>query len=362
MSAVPGSCILDFTHERSLAPRPPSRPRTTRQFGERGAVRTSRQSCEAEAISLLERAVGASSGAYSYPRWNLGVVMSHRGLSHFVESQGWFAAAIRADSELRDKEAKLLFDDSIYFTTLDLSRPLPPDWHFATSAHMISLVLGIGLLIGAGLQEVAWELGSHTARERFMESAEHGRLEHMRLWGRHIPAGVMVGLAGLALYFIARTPTSTVAETLFLALGAMALAFAVMRLRAASARRSGAGVAQYSWTPALVVMTVATGLHSAFGLPLAYAPPPFAEGHPELRRFHALGPILLSAAAIGLLLFARWTRVPLTFELGFAAFVIAFSVLTPIPPHDGGYLGRFARRCALLGVVAVAFLIGTHVL
>jgi hypothetical protein len=59
---------------------------------------------------------------------------------------------------------------------------------------------------------------------------------------------------------------------------------------------------------------------------------------------------------------ARLTRVPLTFELGFAALIMTASILAPVQPHDGGYLGRLVHRCSLVAVAVVALLIGTHVI
>jgi cellulose synthase operon protein C len=318
--------------------------------------------CQGEAIRALKTAVASSPDSYPYPRWNLGVINRSRGLSHFVESQRWLAAAGRADSDLRDKQPEFLFDDSLYFTTLDLSRPLPPEWHFATSAREISLTIGFGLLLIGGLAETGYELASHRIREAFMESTEGGRLSRLTLWGRRIPAAAMLVLACAAAYLIARSPTSTSEESIFVVLGVLVLALGVMRLRLETARRRGRPLAHYSWTPALVVGAAAAGLHSFTGAPVAYAPTPFTEEHRELRRFHLLGPTLLGSFAIILLIEARISAVPLAFELGFAGFIMTFSILTPVPPHDGGYFGRLARRIALGAVIILAFLIGAHVL
>jgi hypothetical protein len=172
----------------------------------------------------------------------------------------------------------------------------------------------------------------------------------------------MLAVASAALFLITHSPTATTEETACVALGSLVLGVAVMRVRTAVARRRGHSLGHYSWTPALFVGAVAAGLHSLVSLPVAYAPPPFTEEHPELKRLHLLGPLLLTGVAISLLIAAHLTGVPLTFELGFAGFVMAFSILTPVRPHDGGYFSRWERRVALAFVIVVAFLIAARAL
>jgi hypothetical protein len=288
------------------------------------------------------------------------------GLTHFVESQGWLAAAIRSDPALADKEPTLRFDDDIYFTTLDLSRPLPASWQFVKSARSISWTVGIGILALLGvalLKDVVPEVGFHGARDFILERTEKGRsVARWPVWGRHVSSLAMLAFAAAALYFVARSRATAASSAIFVAVGTIVFAIAVMRLRARAARRAASGLAHYSWVPALVVSGIVTTLRGVLGVPFAYAPSPFTERHAEVRRLHALGPILLGSVALVLLVMARLTRVPLTFELGFAALIMTASILAPVQPHDGGYLGRLVHRCSLVAVAVVALLIGTHVI
>src|SRR5581483_2766344 len=75
----------------------------------------------------------AANDKYALARFNLGLVLDREGPSHMVESQGQIAEAIRTDSSFRDQDRTFMFDDDSFFTTLDLSKPLPPTWHFAAS-------------------------------------------------------------------------------------------------------------------------------------------------------------------------------------------------------------------------------------
>ena len=94
------------------------------------------------------------------------MTLEHQGLARAAAAQGAFAQAFRHDGSLRDREHKLIPDDRLYVTTLDLSKPLPPEWEFAASqkqlpvpATRLAVLLLIGLQLGRSRRRAAWWAG-----------------------------------------------------------------------------------------------------------------------------------------------------------------------------------------------------------
>jgi hypothetical protein len=71
----------------------------------------------------------------------------------------------------------------------------------------------------------------------------------------------------------------------------------------------------------------------------------------------------LVAAAVTLLLLGRFTEVPVTRALGATALVMTSSVLTPVKPLDGAFVGEGRSGLLLsLGVLGLAILLAVGVL
>ena len=105
-----------------------------------------------EAAVAFRHAVGVRSD-YALGWFNLGVALERMGFRHALASEGAFARAFRADPELRGRTRTFVADDDLYFTTLDLSKPLPPKWEFASTQERTPLaVVGLGLALLFGLQ------------------------------------------------------------------------------------------------------------------------------------------------------------------------------------------------------------------
>ena len=73
------------------------------------------------------------------------------GLRHALASEGAFGRA-SARTRARDREATFVADDATYFTTLDLSKPLPAKWEFASTQERTPVAAGLALALLFGLQ------------------------------------------------------------------------------------------------------------------------------------------------------------------------------------------------------------------
>jgi hypothetical protein len=152
-----------------------------------------------------------------------------------------------------------------------------------------------------------------------------------------------------------RSGEATLASTLFLALGVLALVAIVVRGRVLVARQAGVTVRQRGWTPGMAVGLGA----AAFGL--GWAPLPVVESDRPVPAVHWVGPLATGVAALVLLALGVGLEVPTTRALGTVALVMTASMLTPLEPLDGGHVAKgpagLAAGLAVLGA-AVFFLLG----
>ncbi|MDR0415902.1 MAG: tetratricopeptide repeat protein, partial [Propionibacteriaceae bacterium] len=92
---------------------------------------------------------------YSYAWFNLGVVAAGQsGFRAFVLSQGALGKAGALDADWKGQDPVLAFDDEVYQSGLDVSKPIPPDWHLAQSVRSNTPVITVGLVL-----MVLWRLG-----------------------------------------------------------------------------------------------------------------------------------------------------------------------------------------------------------
>jgi cellulose synthase operon protein C len=302
-----------------------------------------------EAADAFRHAVGARP-EYGLAWFNLGVALERLGPEYAAASQGAFGRAVRADPDLRGRERTFVTDSDPYFTTLDLSKPLPPKWEFATTqerAPVAAAGFAIALLLGLQLSRTLVGQSRRGEAQQWLEVTRDalGRLPRALA----SPAAV-VAIAATVIVFLLpllRSAEASWTSAILLVLGVGILIVIVLRSRVLIARRAGVTLRQRGWTPGILA-----GLGLAlFGL--AWAPLPFAETNRPAPAVHWIGPVAAGAAALCLLPLGVAFEVPNTMALGSAALVMAASLLTPIEPMDGGHVAKGPA-----GVAAVVAVLG----
>jgi tetratricopeptide (TPR) repeat protein len=302
-----------------------------------------------EAADAFRHAVGARP-EYGLAWFNLGVALERLGPEHAAASQGAFGRAVRADPDLRGRERTFVTDSDPYFTTLDLSKPLPPKWEFAQTqerAPVAAAGLAVALLLGLQLSRTLVGQSRRKEAQQWLELTRDalGRLPRALAspaWVVAIAATVIVFLVPLL-----RSPEATWTSAILLVLGVGILIVIVLRSRLLIALREGVALRQRGWTPGILAGLVL----ALFGL--AWAPLPVAETNRPAPAVHWIGPVAAGAAALCLLPLGVAFEVPNTMALGSAALVMAASLLTPIEPMDGGLVAK-----GPVGVAAVVAVLG----
>jgi tetratricopeptide (TPR) repeat protein len=343
--------------ERSFKAAVRSDPTLHPAWNNLGVVLARRDRLE-EAAEAFRRAVGAEPG-YAIAWFNLGVTLQERGPRHAAGSQGAFGRAFRADESLRDRERRLIPDNEVYFASLDLSKPLPPEWTFAESQKQapaatagFALLLLVGLRLGRAL--AATGLGPGGAKP-FLDL---GRSVLSRVPERLVfVSGAVAVLATMAVFLwpLFRSAQGSLTSALLLVVGVGALIAIVVRSRVLAARRAGVALSQRGWGPGIVF-----GAGAAL-LGVGWAPLPVARTSRAAPAVHWIGPVLTGATALCLLVLSAWLSIPSTRGLAAAALVMTASLLTPIEPLDGGVVAKgpagIAAGVAVAGA-AVFLLLG----
>lgn len=306
----------------------------------------------------------AANHKYATARFNLGLALDRMGPAHAVESQGQLAEAIRTDSTLRNQNHTFISDDDVFFTTLDLSKPVPPDWHFATStkrAPITAATIVIALLLFRLVKALAVDKVSDAATERMLHTSRHGRLSRFAHLGSQVPGAVaVIATVAVFVYPLTQSSGTTLTDIALLGIGIAVTTLAFMRLRTAMARREQITTRHYTWIPALVV----GGAAAALGV--GYAPLPATDDEegslPRAARW--VGTAVLGLITLVLLVAGRLTEVPLTSDLGAVCLVMTSSALTPVEPYDGAFLEEEGHTGLLIavGLAAVGVLLYLGVL
>ena len=271
------------------------------------AVLLAQHGRRAQAVRLLEQAV-AVAPTYAIGWHNLGVLREPVSTS-LLSSQGALARAARLDRGFRGQDG-LVVDDEIYRSGLDVSRPLSPDWEYASSATSVPRALTLGAL-ALLLLRLVWVLGldrlTGTVSEKVIKaSAKPGRLRWFwrRLGG---PVAVVASLVVLSwpLVTAAHSPLE------LLVLGAAAIAMVLLPL---FVRRLLAGerrVSHFAWVPALVVGAAGVPLGVAFApYPSLDAPTPSTDtpASPADTRLRWLVPAAVTPSRRRSRCSRHWTR------------------------------------------------------
>lgn len=298
----------------------------------------------------FRQAVGARPD-YALGWFNLGVLESASGPDRLPAAQDALGRAYELDSTLRDRRRKLVIDASVYRTSLDLSKPLPPAWSLAdvqrrattTSAGLLA-TLGLGL----ALARAAGRQGTKSAQD-WLEPL-HQRLQALPALSRlRHPAWAVTATVATFVLAVLRRPPGAV-ETLAYVAGILALASAAIGARTVVAGRHHVWATQATWLPS-AGFGIATG---AAGFP--WAPLPVVKPKDADARVHLAAPLVLAVVALLLFTEAAWLRAPLIEAWALAALTMSASLLLPIDPLDGAHTGK-AGIAAAAGVVAGAVLV-----
>lgn len=307
-----------------------------------------------EAIGALRRAVGTRPD--NAEAWfNLAIVLRRGGLRDALAAQGALARAFRLDPQLSGRRRQLITAHDLYFTNLDLSKPLPPKLDLSDAQKKSPLpAAGLAVVLLLGLRGARAAGGGLTSgAEKWLEAA---RLVLSRLPGAvtsFAPSAVAVATTVAALGWTnARDEHASAAALALLAAGLLTLVAVVMRVRVLAARRAGVTLRQRAWRPAVLVAVAS----AVVGLP--WAALPVAETDAPAPTVHRSGPIAAATIGLCLLILSAWSQVPLAQALGVSAIVMAASMLTPIPPLDGAKMtGGASALTAGLTVAGSAILV-----
>jgi cellulose synthase operon protein C len=304
------------------------------------------------AVAALRQAVGGRP-AYALGWFNLGVLYDRLGPQHLLASQGAFARAFTLDPALRDRARRLAVDRSIYETSLDLSKPLPPHWSLAqvrTEAPAAAAGLLAACTLALGLARKANSGDARGVLGKVVEPVT-GWLARLPLLRRLRHPGWALAVTTVTFLLAeARHLTGRTTEVMGYGIGVLLVACVAVRARSVVSRRRGSTAPQATWGPGLL-FGVATG---AAGLP--WAPLPTISPSPHDVRLHWTAPAALALLGLPLLLEAALLAVPLTRLLAVATVIMAASVLTPVEPLDGKRIGT-TSALAGVGVLGAAALL-----
>ena len=284
---------------------------------------------------------------------NLGrALLDSHPVSAFVEAQGAFGRAAKLDHNLRGSQPKLTFDNALYDTGLDLSRPLPPNWKYTATARpstvpltaLVVLVIVANLIRVVLLEETLKRTGQIMLRDR---SKELDR----RWWSGAslsvpIAWGVLATAALLAITLMDRIRAPSAYELVILG-ASLAILGVYLRCRHLTAAPDPK-VEHRTWAPSLALSGLSALVGIAF-LPLPYLHAPV----PVDGRVRWSGPHALVVITTMLFLGAMITSNPISRTLAIVGTAMIASIMLPIAPLDGGYV---RRRWAILVIDALLLL------
>ncbi len=305
-----------------------------------------------DAAARAFRHAVAAKPSYATAHFNLGLVLNRMGPSHLFEAQGELARATRLEPELREHARKLISDRETFFTTLDLSKPLPPTWHFSSSEKRTPVVVAgvvLALLLFRLLRVVTQDRMADKVAEHALDMSSRHVSTRLTGLGRRIPGAVaVIPVVAVFLYPLVRSSGTTTSDLLLLGFGVSVLTIAFMRLRTEVARRSAVPTRHYACVPAVLV-----GAGAAL-VGIGYAPMPATEADGDLpRRARWIGTGLLGLLSLALLVVGRLTYVPAATEFGAIGLVMTVSALVPVEPYDGSLLDEGHRGLLVVGALVI---------
>jgi tetratricopeptide (TPR) repeat protein len=283
------------------------------------------------AVAALRRSVGANRD-YATGWFNLGVALERMGPLHVFASEGSFARARQLDSKLASRGPVPLFDNVSYQSHLDLSKPLPVNWSFASSqTHTPVAAAGLSaiLVVAFGLARALSARATPGGAQRWFDAIAAIDRRAPNLPFLRAPALGIAATVAFLLWPLHSGPTDGWFATAVFVLGLLIMIAVVMRARELAATRSHIAVRQETWPPGVAFGLVITLVGAG------WSPLPVARVPGDATGVHWAGPTAVAALAIVLLVLATWLGVPLAGSLGAAGLVMAASLLTPVAPIDG---------------------------
>ncbi len=298
------------------------------------------------AVAALRRSVGADP-RYAIGWFNLGIALDRLGPAQLLAAAGSLARADQLDSELATRAPRPFFDNATYVSGLDLSKPLPPKWTFASSqvkAPITAAGLSAILLITLSLaRSLAARAGQGDPSKWLGALAQIDRRSSFA--ALRPPVVAIAATAAFLLWPLHGSAASGWAFKLPYAAGLAVLLAVVVRVRQIAAASAHVEVHQETWLPAVGLGLVLTLVG------LGWAPLPVVRARGSATSVHWAAPTAIAVFAIVLLVFAAWLNVSVTRGRGAAALVMAASMLTPVKPLDGATVS--ADRAGALPSVAV---------
>jgi cellulose synthase operon protein C len=290
------------------------------------------------AVAALRRSVGANRD-YATGWFNLGVALERLGPWHVAASEGSLARARALDSKLDSRGPVPLFDDTTYMSHLDLSKPLPANWTFASSqthAAVAAAGLSVILVIAFGLARSLASRAKPGGAQKWFDVIGALDKRAPSLPFLRSPALGVVATAAFLLWPLHSGPTDGWAATAVFAIGVLILIAVVVRVRVLAATHEHISLRQETFPPAVAFGLVVTLLGAG------WSPLPVARAPGKATDIHWAGPTAVGALAIVLLVLATWLGVPVARSLGAAGLVMSASLLTPVKPIDGATVSSTA--------------------
>lgn len=315
------------------------------------AVLVGKAGDDARARSLLRQVV-ATAPTYGIGWHNLGVAEARSGLLSLVSSQHALGTAARLDRSLRSAPADFVVDDAVYSSGLDISKPLPPDWSYASSAQRTTSGFLFSMIILVALR-AAWSLGLDRVLETVtlrLHRADRVPFRLAKLVGR--PIGLAVAL-GASIVVLAAGPVQwapTWGESALLLPVVGSLVLLPIAVRQLMIRAAGDSPRQIGSASAAVIGLVAV----PFGLTLAPYPG-LADSAVEQPRRVVWAPAMTAGIiAVAFTALTVISAVPLARVVAMAAVALFASIMLPVRPFDGAQL---TNRVVGLSIGAASILV-----
>jgi tetratricopeptide (TPR) repeat protein/Zn-dependent protease len=297
---------------------------------------------------------------YPIAWFNLGTAEANRsGLASFLRSQGSFGRAASLDSSFKDRGPTYLFDDEVYQSGLDVSKPIPPEWTLTSTVRRAPSLLTLTMILLVSLR-LAWAIGSNWATSRWTRGAltiwqtENPRLSRLftarphAIWTTLITLGALTAVSGAT------------GRNEILWCAAVGACFLAAHALAPRLSRTVTRIRHASTLPASLVTIVL----AVFGLGFAPPAPLVSPDETTPASIRRSGALALGLLAVAYALVAWQTAVPIARASATAGLLLVSSALLPVPPLDGSQLrlGRWLDLGITIVLVAGTGLLAVGVL
>ena len=291
------------------------------------------------ALDAFKRAIQARP---DYPTgwFNLGVAWAQgSSFTNFLRSQGALGQAGKFDHKLKQQAPVFRFDEEVYQSGLDVSKPIPPDWLLPQSVRSRPGVLTVGLfillalrLLGQVGRDQALTLASQRLLSRTQQKSSFSTITRLASWRPHWAITTVISFAALTYVTGGRGPWEIgfgmiVCAALLVA--HMVAPSLVIRLNQPTTQPH-----HVSFLPASLI----TIITAPFGL--GFAPPaPLQETNDDgpLNMYRA-GITTIAAAGVLYAVAAWFTGVPTAHATAMMTLILIASAFLPIKPLDGSNL------------------------